>query len=172
MPHATQLIINMASDSIECYPMPQQQIFCTHPRLLPWDGVICQSKTWQLRCLHSKCCCCCFLISVPQSGVCLNGSAMKYILWSCTVKSCLWSFNFICAQLELIFFGGTNCRTAAGTTSRISSRTRRHADWHCWYADNGMKIAICTTVVRLTQLTLLKNIHLLNFYSVFTFQLI
>lgn len=52
-------------------------------------------------------------------------------------------FNFICAQLELIFWR----HQLQDLRTRTKNRTRRHADWHSWYAENGVKIAIFTTVV-------------------------
>lgn len=101
--------------------------------------------------------------------ICVCKCTYQHVFMYILVVLLFCSFNFICAQLELIF-GGTNCQAARSpeSDSSLASRSasaatwnkswqqqqkqpqgssRRHADWHFRYADEGVKIAIRTTVV-------------------------
>lgn len=152
-------------------------------------GVICQSETWQLRRrngTNTVCVSHSLLQTLPppwpwerHASASLKGSSNVCVcVCECTYQHVFMyilsvllfcSFNFICAQLELIF-GGTNCQAARSpeSDSPLASRSasaatwnkswqqqqkqqqgssRRHADWHFRYADEGVKIAIRTTVV-------------------------
>lgn len=150
-------------------------------------GVICQSETWQLRRrngTNTVCVSHSLLQTLPppwpwerhasaslkgSSNVCVCVCECTYqhvFMYILAVLLLFCSFNFICAQLELIF-GGTNCQAARSpeSDSPLASRSasaatwnkswqqqqqgssRRHADWHFRYADEGVKIAIRTTVV-------------------------